>query len=225
MDTEPLSPYHYIHRTMPGPANEKGRKKRQNKKQKAQKKESQGTIPNPVDRVQTPPESVSRVEDRIPQQKEATHPPKPKYAIPIPEQVSAPPASSSHTRDIRSAPPMAYPTKVTAVATPHPMGIYEDEGEYESVDAQAEAEIAQLEASASYIYDPGNGPRVRDFLAFLKSPFAAPAVQSFLVVGAPARGPEEKSAEEEQKYTPANIIPILNRFLPGEFATVRMCVW
>lgn len=194
----PLSHYHIP--IMPGPANEKGRKKRLNKKQKAKKNESSETMTNPVAHlevlVQTPPESVSRVDEKNPIQNAKPTPP---------EDSRRTYTSFSHSRDDR----------IDEAYTPMGYGYAEDPDDNVSV-YDPDARVSHLEASSSYIYDPGNGPRVRDFMAFLKSPFAAPAVQSFLHVGA-----DPQVVHQEERYTAANIIPILNRFLPGEFATVR----
>lgn len=184
---------------MPGPANEKGRKKRLTKKQKTKKNESNQTTTNPLAQleahVQTPPESVSRVDERILIQNEEPTPRGDSRRTYTP---------FSHSRDDRIDEP----------STPMEYGYPEDDDDNVSV-YDPDAKVSHLEASSSYIYDPGNGPRVRDFMAFLKSPFAAPATQSFLHVGA-----EPHVKHQEERYTAANIIPILNRFLPGEFATV-----
>lgn len=60
------------------------------------------------------------------------------------------------------------------------------------------------------IYDPGNGPRVKDFLAFMRSPFAAP--QAF-------------NEEDEAPFgdlSAANVLPLLSKILPGELASVSI---
>lgn len=195
---------------MPGPANEKGRKKRLNKKKKAKKNETNVLAVSPETHVQTPPESVSRVDKEGP--KVDTRPETPKHST-----KSTIPATQARID-------VAYtPIEDDGYRERHrhaDLAVYDDE-EDENVDHEAEAQIAHLESSASYIYDPGNGPRVRDFLAFLKSPFAAPVAQSFLHVGVdPGSLRDIQSDAAEQKYSAANIIPVLNRFLPGEFATL-----
>jgi len=60
-----------------------------------------------------------------------------------------------------------------------------------------------MEPEYPYIYDPGNGPRVRDFLAFLKSPFAAPQTVEFDALGNDGSEVDLESGE----LTASRVIP------------------
>jgi hypothetical protein len=208
---------------MPGPANEKGRKKRQNKKQKAKKsapnslaEPSISTLNNTT--AQSPPESalcVSSARDERPADR-------------------TPPVYRSNTAihegDHREHSRRRTDDNRYVIEGEERGKMYERREGEEEGGVEEDGEVGLLESSASYIYDPGNGPRVRDFFAFLRSPFAAEQGISFVDVGSDETtvplgdsGEGRREEEEGERYSAAKVIPVLNRFLPGEFATVRGC--
>ncbi|KAG8810153.1 hypothetical protein FRC18_004230 [Serendipita sp. 400] len=88
------------------------------------------------------------------------------------------------------------------------MAVYDDEGEVE----------VPVTLELPYIYDPGNGPRVKDFLAFMRSRYAAPQAQSFAAVGEVEEG-GIKDSPRDARWDASRVLPILSRLLPGELAT------
>jgi hypothetical protein len=203
---------------MPGPANDKGRKKRQNRKQKAKNLladtllEPASTFPSTHNHyAQSPPESAFRVADAP--------------ADPTPP-INAPNTTAHEREQNGGADYVPKPADEDRNATQGQKRRESEEGRDEEIDID-DAEIRLLEASASYIYDPGNGPRVRDFFAFLRSPFAAPEGLSFLDVGSDEttvalHNMGSVGEGDEERYSAAKVIPVLNKFLSGEFATVRI---
>ena len=88
-----------------------------------------------------------------------------------------------------------------------------------------EAEVVRYEDSPAeeegpegpYIYDPVNRPRVRDFTAFMHSPFAVMATIDFVRVGEP----KENVQADEVDWTDEELIGLLARVVPDELALVR----
>lgn len=213
---------------MPGPANETRRKKRQSKKQKAKKSAASGTNQPSSPTVASPnrPHAQSPLESASDAVDEGTTSGR-VNAVP-----SSPLQNNARRETNRADGGEAVADTAAAAARAstrrmdggrggdqieEPMGEREGDGE----ETEEEALIRLFESSTSYIYDPGNGPRVRDFLAFMKSPFAAPQALSFLVVGSEEDTSGGGEGEvDDQRYSAATVIPILNKFLPGEFATV-----
>jgi hypothetical protein len=193
---------------MPGPANKKAAKKRQQKKKRLEKAKAQaaGTPPPVIEEVlQGATTSVSTpLEISLPSDRAPTYEPadeqKSQHELQYNESVDeyaqqeahpwVEPATLEPSDDFRDE------TESSAGA----IGVYDDEYEEDQNERM-------LEVEEPCIYDPGNGPRVRNFVGFMKSPFAVSQETSF--------GPDLL-----RTASAGAIIPLLTRILPGEFATV-----
>ncbi|CAG7851165.1 SubName: Full=Uncharacterized protein {ECO:0000313/EMBL:CCA71860.1} [Serendipita indica DSM 11827] len=208
---------------MPGPANHKGKKKRQAKKNKA--KGSAGNV----------------LEQKLAEIRGSVAPSRPSTAaariktplISRPPTVSAPIVEEERRGRSRTR---AFPREEETIHEEGEGGTYflyngeyyekippEEIALYEGMEAevvQYEGEQVEQEEEYEgpeepYIYDPGNGPRVRDFVAFLHSPFAVQPSVEFVRVGEPKGG-----AEDDVDWTDNELVGLLARAVPDELALV-----
>ncbi|KAG9020164.1 hypothetical protein FS842_007542, partial [Serendipita sp. 407] len=198
---------------MPGPGNSKQRKKQKEKKKKEAKKKAQqaasaiqNSAPEPhVDAPETPLETVP---ERSTQDSKVVNRPEEyvlyygEYYEKIPEDELA--LYEGQEAEV-VAPQYGVEDEDEGEGT---MAVYDDEGEVE----------VPVTLELPYIYDPGNGPRVKDFLAFMRSRYAAPQAQSFAAVGEVEEG-GIKDSPRDARWDASRVLPILSRLLPGELAT------
>ncbi|KAG8803350.1 hypothetical protein FRC17_006190 [Serendipita sp. 399] len=210
---------------MPGPTNVKQRKKKNEKKKKKkaqQQQQQQATIatqdpnlePHPIDAPETPLESapaqaIQGLQPILNRQ--------PEYVLYNGEYYEKIPEDELALYEGQEA-------EIVATNARRDNEGEEDEGGTMAVyDDEDEVEIPPVTLELPYIYDPGNGPRVKDFLAFMRSPFAAPQSQSFATVGETqdADAKKKEDALEDARWDASRVLPFLNRILPGELAAVR----
>ncbi|KAG8803039.1 hypothetical protein FRC17_006286, partial [Serendipita sp. 399] len=207
---------------MPGPTNAKQRKKKneKKKKKKAQQQQlQQATIatqdpnpePHPIDAPETPLESAPAqpTQDLQPILNRQAE-----YVLYNGEYYEKIPEDELVLYEGQEA-------EIVANARQDNEGDEEDEGRTMAVyDDKDEVEVPPVTLELPYIYDPGNGPRVKDFLAFMRSPFAAPQSQSFATVGETqdADAMKKDALEEDARWDASRVLPFLNRILPGELA-------
>jgi hypothetical protein len=192
---------------MPGPGNQKARQKRQSKKEKnARKKDPLTTYCPPINDSQIAHDTANTL------------------SAPL-ETLSILRGESRASIVKTENEPEIY-TNISTYQIGNETRVEEEEEEgdegwesdrYER-DAPRTYALNSMEPEYPYIYDPGNGPRVRDFLAFLKSPFAAPQTVEFDALGNDGSEVDLGSGE----LTASRVIPLLTRILPGEFAAVSI---
>ncbi|PVF99303.1 hypothetical protein CPB86DRAFT_796705 [Serendipita vermifera] len=186
---------------MPGPANKKAAKKRQMKKKKQEKAKAHGgTLPiqDGAASVSTPLE-ISQPSDRVPDYEPANEE-KQSIEIQYTELVDGCREEEARPwvepQDFQSNDDFRDETE----SEPGAIGVYDDEDEEGVYEGGVEME-------EPCVFDPGNGPRVRNFVGFMKSAYAVAQETSF-------------GADLLRTASASTVIPLLTRILPGEFATV-----